>query len=116
MKAAAKAAAEKKAAAAKKTVDDQKSQAAAELKRRQANLVTQGKAATEKLRKVQSGEHTVEFDQLSMLESKVAFYNEYSSLPKNSEGKLGLLLYLHPSQDFKLQTLKAWMWRRTRTC
>ena len=36
------------------------------LKRKQANLVTQGKAATEKLRKVQSGEQTVDGDQLSI--------------------------------------------------
>ncbi len=89
--AADKKAAAKKAAAAKKGANEQKAQEAADLKRKQANLVTQGKAATEKLRKVQNGEQTVDADQLQMLESKVAFYNEYSCLPKNSEGKLAML-------------------------
>ena len=67
------------------------SKAAADKKAAAKKAAAAKKGANGKLRKVQNGEQTVDADQLQMLESKVAFYNEYSCLPKNSEGKLAML-------------------------
>ena len=52
---------------------------------------TQGKHAVAKLQKVNNGKETVSSQELALLETKVKFYNEYQSLPRNSQGKLEML-------------------------
>ena len=83
--------------APKKTVKETKAEKEkaeaekAQLKRKQSNLVTQGKMAVAKLQKVKEGTETVSTEALTLLEAKVQFYNEYQSLPRNSDGKLEML-------------------------
>lgn len=83
----------KSKAAPKKTAKELKDEKekAADLKRRQSNLATQGKNAVAKLQKVKDGSETVSSSELALLETKVQFYNEYQSLPRNSQGKLEML-------------------------
>ena len=52
-----------------------------------SNLVTQGKAAANKLAKVVAGEQTANPEELEALKSKAAFYQEYASLPKGATDK-----------------------------
>ena len=80
-------------AAPKKTAKEiqEEKEKAAELKRKQSNLITQGKNATAKLQRVQDGTVAVGGEELALLETKVQFYNEYQSLPRNSQGKLEML-------------------------
>ena len=79
--------------APKKTAKEikEEKEKAAELKRKHSNLITQGKNATAKLARVQDGTQTVDGAELALLETKVQFYNEYQSLPRNSQGKLEML-------------------------
>jgi len=89
--------------APKKTAKEikEEKEKAAELKRKQSNLITQGKNATAKLARVQDGTQTVDGAELALLETKVQFYNEYQSLPRNSQGKLEMLA---PSTKTSLAT------------
>ena len=48
-----------------------------------SNLVTQGKAAANKLAKVVAGEQTANPEELEALKSKAAFYQEYACLPSD---------------------------------
>ena len=79
--------------APKKTAKEikEEKERAAELKRKQSNLITQGKNAVAKLDKVKSGSETLSSDAIALLETKVQFYQEYQSLPRNSQGKLEML-------------------------
>ena len=52
-----------------------------------SNLVTQGKAAANKLAKVVAGEQTVNPEELEALKSKAAFYQEYACLPRGATDK-----------------------------
>lgn len=63
----------------------------ADLKRKQSNLVTQGKVALQRLEKHESGEQVVPKDELSMLQAKVKFFKEYQGLPRNDNGKPDML-------------------------
>ena len=51
------------------------------------NLVTQGKAAANKLAKVVAGEQTANPEELEALKSKAAFYQEYVCLPRGATDK-----------------------------
>eukprot|EP00438_Fugacium_kawagutii_P024490 Skav209989 [mRNA] locus=scaffold1046:500416:501682:- [translate_table: standard] len=65
--------------------------ASAELKRKQSNLVTQGKVAVARLAKHDDGSQPLSDEDLVVVKAKVHFLEQYQSLPKNDSGKLEML-------------------------